>query len=551
MSSPLLFGLGGILFHLVIFNFDIDSHIVPLISALLTAWISYTLSLLTVSGWLFTDAIIHSILVAVSFNTGLWTSITLYRLFFHRTRAFPGPWKAKLSRFYAVQIHRDGLQMHLKMKELHHQYGDFVRIGPREVSINKSSAISIIHGPTSKCTKSAWYSKSRGKPGETSLLNTLEPAEHRRRKRAWDRALSLQAISTYEPRTAAKTNSFITELRKRSKSSEPIDMTAWTSFLALDIMGAVGLGQDFQSVEKGEAHPVGKFISKTGPNITVFGAIPWSIRLLAMLPGKASAGYLALFGFASGQVKEKQRSLDATSKPQDVLSWLVKARFEMDKSAASEKALHEDSRLLILAGSDTTSSVLANLVYYLTANPHVLRNLQQELDSVFPQSESSWNYDSIKRIRLLDWIIHETLRLAPSVPSHLYRETPKEGITVDGVYIPGDTVVSTPLYLIHRDPRYWEDAEKFKPERWEGISHGPESSKEGYAPFLRGLYSCPGKHLAWLELKMAISQLALNFDFEFASDEAADYFARNQKDAFALLVPSLMMRLKERTSRGH
>jgi hypothetical protein len=141
MPSPLLFGLGGILFHLVIFNFDIDSHIVPLVSALMTVWISYTLSLLTVSGWLFTDAIIHSILVAVSFNAGLWTSITLYRLFFHRTRAFPGPWKAKLSRFYAVQVHRDGLQMHLKMKELHHQYGDFVRIG----SCSHSSRISMLN----------------------------------------------------------------------------------------------------------------------------------------------------------------------------------------------------------------------------------------------------------------------------------------------------------------------------------------------------------------------------------------------------------------------
>lgn len=69
------------------------------------------------------------LLLASSFNAGLILSIGVYRLFFHRLRCFPGPFAAKLSRFYAMSKAAEKVQYHLEVAKMHEKYGDFVRTG--------------------------------------------------------------------------------------------------------------------------------------------------------------------------------------------------------------------------------------------------------------------------------------------------------------------------------------------------------------------------------------------------------------------------------------
>ncbi|KAH8794396.1 hypothetical protein DL96DRAFT_1690718 [Flagelloscypha sp. PMI_526] len=123
-------------------------------------------------------------------------------------------------------------------------------------------------------------------------------------------------------------------------------------------------------------------------------------------------------------------------------------------------------------------------------------------------------------VPLLGFILHETLQLAPSVPGGLPRLTSSDGLDIDGIHIPGDVVVSTPIYSIQRDVRYWDNPEEFRPKRWEGF--------------------------AWMEMKMMLLRLILNFTFDLVSEEAAEHFAKNQKDTFSLTVPPLHMFLKEK-----
>ena len=102
--------------------------------------------------------------------------------------------------------------------------------------------------------------------------------------------------------------------------------------------------------------------------------------------------------------------------PQDVISWFLKAYVEKDLSAApSEAALHEDSRVVIVAGSETTATTLASVLYYLNKNPIVMAKLQQQLDEAMPAGAKDWSYHKSKSITYLDDIIQETLRLRPAV----------------------------------------------------------------------------------------------------------------------------------------
>lgn len=132
----------------------------------------------------------------------------------------------------------------------------------------------------------------------------------------------------------------------------------------------------------------------------------------------------------------------------------------------------------------------------------------------------------------------ETLRLKPPVPSGLSRLTPPEGIQVDGVFIPGKTVVSVPTYAIQRDPRYWgPDAAEFVPERW--MNPEVTTEKAPFIVFTRGPYTCPGRHLALMELSMAISRIAMRYDLAFVSAEEADKFDNGSMDTFLMSLPPL------------
>jgi hypothetical protein len=68
-------------------------------------------------------------LIAISFNTGLISSMSIYRLFFHRLHHFPGPFGAKLTRFYDASLAAKNVQYNVEIRKLHEQYGDFVRTG--------------------------------------------------------------------------------------------------------------------------------------------------------------------------------------------------------------------------------------------------------------------------------------------------------------------------------------------------------------------------------------------------------------------------------------
>lgn len=192
--------------------------------------------------------------------------------------------------------------------------------------------------------------------------------------------------------------------------------------------------------------------------------------------------------------------------------------------------------------SDTTSATLTNSFYYLIKYPAVYRKLQAILNAEFPGGEADWTYTKAKAIPYLDAIIHETLRLRPSVPSGLPRVTPPGGLQIDEVFIPGDVNISVPTYAIQRDPRYWDDPLEFVPERWERLS----PDRTPFFPFTRGKYACPGKNLAMMELVMVISRVALKYDMEFSSEAVAENFEKDTLDTFTMTVPALPLIFRRR-----
>ena len=153
-------------------------------------------------------AALSTISILGAYAIGLFASMITYRLFFHELRHFPGPFLAKVTKFWHT-FHVLDAKQYLLLEKLHMQYGDFVRTGkpdcmkhdmgvlkviagPNEVTIFRPDALKPIHGYGSKCTKSAWYDNL--KP-YTAMNTTRIKSEHDRRRRVYDQGLSIKGSS--------------------------------------------------------------------------------------------------------------------------------------------------------------------------------------------------------------------------------------------------------------------------------------------------------------------------------------------------------------------
>ncbi|KAF4303033.1 Cytochrome P450 [Botryosphaeria dothidea] len=542
MATPLVLGA---ISHLIVsrhHGVEFDAHPWKLVFAYLgslAALLYYNFSIVQLDTF---NTLIHTGLSATLFNAGFFASLLTYRLYFHRLRRFPGPKLAAVSQFYAMSLAAKDMKLCQEIQKLHQQYGDIIRIGPRYLSINKAEAISLVYGPPMRCVKGAWYAQTGGNPEYCSLNQTRDFELHRARRRAWDRAFSMKALDAYVPRVAMHCDKLVKQLQ--SRKDQVIDLQKWASFFSFDVMGDVGLGKGFGTLDTGEDHPGIAAVHDAMYSVGLMTPVPWLISLLTAIPGAASA-IVDFQKYCADAVDEKEKTLDKDTEPADIMSWILKAKYENDRSAPPGlQALHEDSRLIIAAGSDTTLAALTNLTYYLCHNPHTQKALQAALDAACPDGDASWSYDAIKSLPYLDAVINETMRLWPPATAAMPRLTPPEGLQVGDVWIPGNVTVAVPPYTVQRDPRNYERPDEFVPERWTEGRAKPEEG--GFMPFSRGPANCAGKNFAKMELRMVVSRLYLNFEFGLVEDEVAEKFEDRLMDTVSLTVPGLNVRIAPR-----
>ena len=101
--------------------------------------------------------------------------------------------------------------------------------------------------------------------------------------------------------------------------------------------------------------------------------------------------------------------------------------------------------------SDTTSSTLTCLLFELARHPDVYKKLKSEVDQAFAEHDNKVpGHFELSKLQYLQACIDEALRLYPPLPSGVQRMTPPEGIRIDDMTIPGDTIIQIPLYTLHR-----------------------------------------------------------------------------------------------------
>lgn len=126
---------------------------------------------------------------------------------------------------------------------------------------------------------------------------------------------------------------------------------------------------------------------------------------------------------------------------------------------------------------------------------------------------------NLNSCKYLSACIQETLRMSPTVPLAMWRETEPGGAYVDQEFIPAGYDIATCIYALHHNESYFEDSFSFLPNRW--LSAGPgvglKAVQDAYSPFSRGPRGCIGQSLALLEVSIALARLIWLMDFRIGN----------------------------------
>ncbi|KAJ8732336.1 hypothetical protein PYW08_015066 [Mythimna loreyi] len=166
--------------------------------------------------------------------------------------------------------------------------------------------------------------------------------------------------------------------------------------------------------------------------------------------------------------------------------------------------LREETLVLVLAGTDTSAVGTAFTTMLLARYPDVQEKVYQELQEVFGDSTRPIAAEDLPRLKYMDAVIRETLRLYPPVPI-IARKVDKDVTLPSGITLVEDCGLVINIWALHRNPRYWgDDAEQFRPERF---LEAPLSHPAAFMPFSYGPRACLGYQYAMMSMKTALSAL--------------------------------------------
>ncbi|KAI9846981.1 MAG: hypothetical protein M1837_003337 [Sclerophora amabilis] len=489
---------------------------------------------------LFTSAIAFVLLVSYL------ACSAIYNVYFHALRAFPGPKLAAASRIPYIRAQLGG-RLSYFVKDLHDIYGDVVRIAPDELSFTDPLAWKDIyvhrqrHGNYSK--DQAFYIPPVN--GVHGLISAPDK-DHSRMRRLVSHAFSEKALREMEPLIRSYVDLFIRNVREKVEASQgPVDLVRWYNWTTFDVIGDLTVGESFNCLKERDYHPWVSTIFegiKGGVLLTASRRFPPIAKILGwFLPKSLMQKRLDHFRYTADRLA---RRLAMNVTRPDFVSYILRGTEEKGMSTAE---LQSNCSLFLIAGSETTATLLSGVTFYLLQNQRSLARLIEEIRDNF-KTEAEMSSLEISKLPYLRAVLEEGLRMYPPVPVGLPRKVPAGGDYVSGHWIPGNTTVAVHQFAAYRSVKNFQHPYSFLPERWldddkNNINSDFASDKrQALQPFSLGGRNCIGKHLAYAELRLILARLLWNFDLELAGGTEQDSWADQKMYSFWQKTP-LMVKL--------
>ncbi|KAK1597519.1 cytochrome P450 [Colletotrichum navitas] len=488
----------------------------------------------------------------IGFTVLYTASYIIYNLFFHPLRRFPGPLAMRATRAaYCYRLWRGKLSF--DMLELHRQYGDVVRVAPDELAFADPSAWKDIMGHRTAGGVSGVktlpeFGKAasfyRPLPGFPPDIITADEQEHAMLRKQLGPGFSDRNLREQEPVIMKYVDLFIQKMREAAKGcqgpghgdgdeavagkngirpepkqEQPVDLTLWYNYITFDIIGDLAFSESFGCLESERLHPWVKtlfLMVRTGVALQTANHFPMLRRLITVaLSTRVMRERMQNHLDMTMQKLLRRVELGEREGPQnDIIEALLKKRKEWGLSL---RQVDSNGNIIIIAGSETTATLLSGVTYLLIKHPEKMRKVVGEVRAAFEREEEI-NLTSVNSLTYMMACLDEAMRIYPPVPTGLPRTVPEGGATILGEFVPEKMTVSIHQWAMYHNEKNFKDPFVFHPERFLGDLKYASDRREAFQPFHVGPRNCLGRSLAYFEIKTVLAKLLWNFDLELAED---------------------------------
>jgi cytochrome P450 len=386
-----------------------------------------------------------------------------------------------------------------------------MKFGPREPVLISDPALieEVLVSQNRHFVKSRPVQLLRGALGDG--LVTSSGALWLRQRRLMQPAFHRAQVEAYAPIIVALTQQQLAEWQPGQSLDLHAQMMRLTLAIIAKTMMDVDMTVDFERVGSAIDVLMEDFVYRLGnlAPIPKWMPTPWNRRVKKKIAELDRLIY--------GIIAERR---DGPLTGSDLLTRMMKSQdTDAGGGRMSDLQLRDEAITLLSAGHETTATALAWTWYLLAKHPKIEARLAAELQNVLGGRAPRVN--DVPRLEYVEHIVTEAMRLYP--PVFAMGRMSKEPCEIGGFDIPVGTSFLMSQWVSHRDPRYFDAPEEFRPERWadERMRHLP---KFAYFPFGGGPRLCIGAPLAMLEAVLIVATIAQQFRFELVADQKIEFW---------------------------
>lgn len=296
--------------------------------------------------------------------------------------------------------------------------------------------------------------------------------------------------------------------------NQPMNIFDSLQRTTIDLLGKFAFGHQFGCLKSTETPRIIELYTEImrclgSPFRLIF---PW-INKLPTESNKIFFGAMDEFNGVFVDIIERKRKEISNGKTSqgdhsDVLTSMLEIG-EQEGIRSDIKQLRDELVALFVAGHDTTTMALSTSLYYLARYPEMQERARAEVISIFGNEPIIPTAEQLKKLKYVNAIIKESLRIFPPSSIIMFREKPKP-LKMGPYNLPSNELYMVNIWQIHHDPKHWENPKHYDPERF---LRDEKRHPFSWIPFSAGPRNCLGQNVSLMEQRVILSMFLLKYNW--------------------------------------
>jgi cytochrome P450 len=320
--------------------------------------------------------------------------------------------------------------------------------------------------------------------------------DHSRVRRNLSHAFSDKALREQDQLVMQYVDLLVYRLGERAEAGKPVDIMSWYNYATFDIICDLTFGEPLYCLRDSVEHNWIRIVLgavRASSVLSIRQKYPlfdYYDKTVNYFADNTKIMRARLDFFRKSHEKVTARLEKGTSRP-DFFSSIIR-NVENEGKSLSRDEMDSNAMLFLIAGSETTATMLSGTTYLLLSNPDKYAKLVQEIRSKFTFADQITT-EEVNKLEYMIACLQEGLRRYPPVPTGFPRIVPQGGGQISGHFIPGGTAVYVSQHATYHSSRNFKNPEKYAPERWLGDEEYKDDVRESFNPFSFGPRNCLGK----------------------------------------------------------